>query len=139
MLLLILVCYKEFGDLMPFTGTLEANDFDEEMRLLTVWLFIAVGQLIFLMTWLLSISKFGHLTRLRFDLNPDERREGAVLLEGGDRLQNLVENAAYNEDLDMLIRIQTHEFPGRPGADSPRAVPCLHVGEGLAWPVAAGD
>ena len=60
MLLLILVCYKEFGDLMPFTGTLEANDFDEEMGLLTVWLFIAVGQLIFLMTWLLSISKFGH-------------------------------------------------------------------------------
>ena len=46
---------------MPLTSTLEANDFDEEMRLLTVWLFIAVGQLIFLMTWLLSISKFGHL------------------------------------------------------------------------------
>ena len=111
-LLLILVCYKEFGSLMPFTATLEANDFDEEMRLLTVWLFIAVGQLIFLMTWLLSISKFGQLTKLRFDLNPDERREGAVLLEGGDRLQNLVENAAYNEDLDMLIRIQTHDFPG---------------------------
>ena len=81
-LLLILVCYKEFGSLMPFTATLEANDFDEEMRLLTVWLFIAVGQLIFLMTWLLSISKFGQLTKLRFDLNPDERREGAVLLEG---------------------------------------------------------
>ena len=111
-LLLILVCYKEFGSLMPLTSTLEANDFDEEMRLLTVWLFIAVGQLIFLMTWLLSISKFGHLLGLRFDLNPDERREGAVLLEGGDRLQNLVENAAFNEDLDMLIRIQTHDFPG---------------------------
>ena len=31
---------------------------------------------------------------------------------GGYRLQNLVENAAYNEDLDMLIRIQTHDFPG---------------------------
>ncbi|HII78409.1 MAG TPA: tetratricopeptide repeat protein [Candidatus Poseidonia sp.] len=111
-LLLILVCYKEFGSLMPLTSTLEANDFDEEMRLLTVWLFIAVGQLIFLMTWLLSISRFGHLLTLRFDLNPDERREGAVLLEGGDRLQNLVENAAFNEDLDMLIRIQTHDFPG---------------------------
>ena len=111
-LLLILVCYKEFGSLMPLTTTLEANDFDEEMRLLTVWLFIAVGQLIFLVTWLLSISKFGHLVGLRFDLNPDERREGAVLLEGGDRLQNLVENAAFNEDLDMLIRIQTHDFPG---------------------------
>lgn len=111
-LLLILVCYKEFGGLMPFTSTLEANDFDEEMRLLTVWLFIAVGQLIFLMTWLLSISRFGQLRSLRFDLNPDERREGAVRLEGGDKLQTLVENAAYNEDLDLLIRIQTHDFPG---------------------------
>ncbi|DAC46215.1 MAG TPA: hypothetical protein D7H92_06805, partial [Candidatus Poseidoniales archaeon] len=111
-LLLILVCYKEFGGLMPFTSTLEANDFDEGMRLLTVWLFIAVGQLVFLMTWLLSISRFGHLRSLRFDLNPDERREGAVLLEGGDKLQHLVETAAYNEDLDLLIRIQTHDFPG---------------------------
>ena len=107
------------------------------MRLLTVWLFIAVGQLIFLMTWLLSISKFGHLTKLRFDLNPDERREGAVLLEGGDRLQNLVENAAYNEDLDMLIRIQTHDSPAiRP--DSTRTVPRFHVGKALRglWPQA---
>ncbi|MEL0330687.1 MAG: tetratricopeptide repeat protein [Candidatus Poseidoniales archaeon] len=111
-LLLILVCYKEFGGLMPFTTTLEANGFDEGMRLLTVWMFIAVGQLVFLLTWLLSISRFGHLRKLRFDLNPDERREGAVRLEGGDKLQNLVENAAYNEDLDMLIRIQTHDFPG---------------------------
>lgn len=33
-------------------------------------------------------------------------------LQGGDKLQNLVENAAYNEDIDMLIRIQTHDFPG---------------------------
>ena len=111
-LLLILVCYKEFGSLMPLTATLEANGFDEGMRLLTVWLFIAVGQFIFLMTWLVSISRFQHLLNLRFDLNPDERREGAVRLQGGDKLQNLVENAAYNEDIDMLIRIQTHEFPG---------------------------
>ena len=33
-LLLVLVCYKEFGDLMPFTDRLEANNFDEGMRLL---------------------------------------------------------------------------------------------------------
>ena len=116
---------------MPFTATLEANDFDEEMRLLTVWLFIAVGQLIFLMTWLLSISKFGQLTKLRFDLNPDERREGAVLLEGGDRLQNLVENAAYNEDLDMLIRIQTHDFTGDQALIR-RTISRLHVGKSTA-------
>ena len=82
-LLLILVCYKEFGSLMPLTATLEANGFDEGMRLLTVWLFIAVGQFIFLMTWLVSISRFQHLLNLRFDLNPDERREGAVLFREG--------------------------------------------------------
>lgn len=111
-LLLILVCYKEFGDLMPMTAWLEARDFDEGMRLLTVWLFIAVGQAVFLLAWLLSISRFGHLRKLRFDLNPDERREGAVKLAGGDRLQHLVETAAYNEDIDLLIRVQTHDFPG---------------------------
>ncbi len=111
-LLLILVCYKEFGDLMPMTAWLESRDFDEGMRLLTVWLFIAVGQAVFLLAWLLSISRFGHLRKLRFDLNPDERREGAVKLAGGDRLQHLVETAAYNEDIDLLIRVQTHDFPG---------------------------
>lgn len=111
-LLLILVCYKEFGDLMPFTAYLEDNGFNEEMRLLTVWLFIGAGQVVFLFTWLLSISKFGTLVSLSFDLNPDERREGAVKLEGGDRLQTMVENAAFAEDVDLLIRIQDHEFKG---------------------------
>lgn len=111
-LLLILVCYKEFGDLMPMTSWLEARDFDEGMRLLTVWLFIAVGQAVFMLAWLLSISRFGKLRKLRFDLNPDERREGAVKLAGGDRLQHLVETAAYNEDIDLLIRVQNHDFPG---------------------------
>jgi len=113
-LLLILVCYKEFGDLMPMTALLERNGFDEGMRLLTVWLFIAVGQIVFLLTWLLSISRFGILRKLRFDLNPDERREGAVKLAGGDQLEQLVENAAYNEDIDLLIRVQQHDFPGDP-------------------------
>ena len=94
------------------TVWLENNGFIEEMRLLTVWLFIAAGQVIFLLTWILSITRFGHLRRLRFDLNPDERREGAVKLEGGDRLQHLVETAAYNEDIDLLLRVQEHDFPG---------------------------
>jgi len=111
-LLLILVCYKEFGDLMPMTSWLEARDFNEFQRLLTTWLFIAVGQAVFLIAWLLSISRFGSLVKLRFDLNPDERRDGAVKLAGGDRLQQLVETAAYNEDIDLLIRVQTHDFPG---------------------------
>lgn len=111
-LLLILVCYKEFGSLMPMTAWLEAQGFDEGMRLLTVWLFIAVGQTVFLLTWLLSIIRFSSLQALRFDLNPDERRSGAVKLEGGGKLQNLIETAAYNEDLDLLLRIQNHDFPG---------------------------
>ena len=111
-LLLILVCYKEFGDLMPLTGWLESNGFSEYYRLLTVWMFIAVGQAVFMLTWLLSMARFSSLTRLRFDLNPDERREGAVKLQGGDRLQNLVETAALNEDIDLLIKVQTHDFPG---------------------------
>tara|TARA_B110000444_G_scaffold117829_1_gene110868 strand:- start:4335 stop:7382 length:3048 start_codon:yes stop_codon:yes gene_type:complete len=111
-LLLVLVCYKEFGSLMPMTTWLEGRGFDEEMRLLTVWLFIAVGQAVFMLTWFLSIIRFGSLRKLRFDLNPDERREGAVKVEGGDRLQLMVETAAYNEDIDLLIRVQTHDFPG---------------------------
>ncbi len=49
-LLLILVSYKEFGDLMPFTDGLESKGFDEGMRLLITWMFIAVGQAIFLIT-----------------------------------------------------------------------------------------
>ena len=89
-LLLLLVCYKEFGDLMPFTDTLEEKyGFDEGMRLLATWMFIAVGQLIFLLTWLVSIIRFGTLRNLRFDLNPDERREGAVRLAGRRLDENL--------------------------------------------------
>ncbi len=105
-LLLILVSYKEFGDLMPLTDWLESKGFDEGMRLLTTWMFIAVGQAIFLLTWLLSIFKFAHLSKLRFDLNPDERREGAVKLEGGGWMRQTVETAARNEDLDALITFQ---------------------------------
>ena len=105
-LLLILVSYKEFGDLMPFTDGLESRGFDEGMRLLITWMFIAVGQAIFLITWLLSIIKFSKLTNLRFDLNPDERREGAVKLEGGGWMRQAVEIAARSEDVDSLIAFQ---------------------------------
>lgn len=104
--LLILVSYKEFGALMPFTDWLESEGFDEGMRLLTTWMFIAVGQAIFLLTWLLSIIKFSQLSNLRFDLNPDERREGAVKLEGGGWMRQAVEVAARSEDLDSLIAFQ---------------------------------
>tara|TARA_Y100000589_G_scaffold212862_1_gene200697 strand:+ start:17115 stop:20201 length:3087 start_codon:yes stop_codon:yes gene_type:complete len=114
-LLLLLVCYKEFGDLMPFTDTLENKyGFDEGNRLLATWMFIAVGQLIFLLTWLVSIIRFGSLKSLRFDLNPDERREGAVRLAGGDWMRTLVDEAALVEDLDSLIRFQRRSLDGDP-------------------------
>ena len=114
-LLLLLVCYKEFGDLMPFTQTLEEDyGFDEGMRLLATWMFIAVGQLVFLLTWLVSIIRFGPLKSLRFDLNPDERREGAVRLAGGDWMRTLVDEAALIEDLDTLIRFQRRSIDGDP-------------------------
>lgn len=111
-LLLVLVCYKEFGDLMPFTQNLEDNGFDESMRLLTTWMFIAVGQAIFLFTWLLSIARFGPLRQLKFDLDPEERREGAVMMADGDWMREFVDEAALQEDLDALIRFQMQSIEG---------------------------
>ncbi len=111
-LLLILVCYKEFGDLMPFTSNLESQGFNEEMRLLSTWMFIAVGNSIFLFTWLLSIARLSPLRQIRFDLDPEERREGAVMLAGGDWMREYIDNAALQEDLDGLIRFQKQSIEG---------------------------
>ncbi len=111
-LLLVLVCYKEFGDLMPFTSSLESRGFNEGNRLLTTWMFIAFGQAVFLFTWLLSIIRFSPLRKLRFDLNPDERREGAVKFAGGDWMRDLVDEAAIREDLDGLIQFQRRSITG---------------------------
>ena len=105
-LLLILVCYKEFGDLMPFIDWFENSGFDEKNRLLVTWIFIAVGQSIFLLTWVLSVAKFNSLRNLKFDLNPDQRREGAIMSGGGNWMSDLVADAALNNDLDALIRFQ---------------------------------
>lgn len=111
-LLLVLVCYKEFGDLMPFTPWLEERGFSEGNRLLTTWMFIGFGQAIFLFTWLLSIIRYSPLLHLRFDLNPDERREGAVMFAGGDWMRELVDEAAIREDLDALIQFQRRSIEG---------------------------
>jgi hypothetical protein len=115
-LLLILVCYKEFGSLMPFTDVLEAErfGFDERARLEATWMFIALGQAVFLFTWALSIIRFRSLKSLRFDLNPDERREGAVTFAQGDWMRTLVEEAAIAEDLDALIQFQRRSIDGDP-------------------------
>ncbi len=109
-LLLILVCYKEFGSLMPFIDWFEGRGFDEEYRLLVTWIFIAVGQTIFLLTWVLSIAKFNSLRHLKFDLNPDQRREGAILSGGGNWMFDLVEEYALSNDLDGLIRFQARSI-----------------------------
>ena len=90
-LLLLLVCYKEFGDLMPFTSDLENRGFNEEMRLLATWMFIAVGNAVFLFTWLLSVARLSPLRQIRFDLDPEERREGAVMLAGGDWMREYID------------------------------------------------
>ena len=105
-LLLILVCYKEFGSLMPFIDYFESIGFDERNRLLVTWIFIAVGQTIFLLTWILSVAKFNPLRNLKFDLNPDQRREGAIMSGGGNWMSDLVAEAGLKNDLDSLIRFQ---------------------------------
>ena len=106
-LLLILVCYKEFGSVMPFTDWFEAKGFDETYRLLVTWIFIAVGQAIFLLTWVLSFPRFNQLRKMKFDLNPDERREGAIMAGGGNWMMDLIEDAASRDDLDSLISFQS--------------------------------
>ena len=109
-LLLILVCYKEFGALMPFIDWFESNGFDEKNRLLVTWIFIAVGQTIFLITWVLSVAKFNVLRNLKFDLNPDERRDGVIMSGGGNWMFDLVDDAALKNDVDALIRFQTRSI-----------------------------
>ena len=50
--------------------------------------------------------KFPDLAKANFDLDPMERREGEVQLASGDRMREIVDTAALNEDLDTLIRFQ---------------------------------
>lgn len=111
-LLLVMICYKEFSHLMPFVGWLDSQGFTSDVILLSTWYFIAAGQAAFLLTWTLSLLRFGGLRRLRFDLSPDERREGAIAMGGGDWMQDLVDNAGYAEDLDTLRRFQDEDVKG---------------------------
>ena len=111
-MLLIMICYKEFSHFMPFTGWMNEQGFGEEIILQGTWLFIAVGQVIFLLTWILSIVRFTPLKRLRFDLNPDERREGAIKSGGGSQLTDYVDKAANREDIDALRRFQREKVKG---------------------------
>ena len=73
---------------MPYGSTVS-----EEMLLESTWEFIAAGQGIFLLTWLLSSTRFMHLRSLKFDLSPDER-EGVIMAGGGDWMRDHIESAA---------------------------------------------
>nr|MBC8518776.1 tetratricopeptide repeat protein [Euryarchaeota archaeon] len=109
-LLIILQTYKEFSHLMPYGDSTPL--LSEEILLAETWQFIAAGQAIFLLTWILSLGRFSIMKNLRFDLNPDERREGAILAGGGDWMRNYVEEAAYRDDLDALRRFQSDTIKG---------------------------
>ena len=111
-LLVVLTCYKEFSTLMPYTNVLENSGFDELMILQTTWTFIASGQAIFLVVWVLSIGRFLSLKNVKFDLAPDERRKGAFRKGKGDWMKDFVDQAALNEDLDQLIRFQNESISG---------------------------
>lgn len=111
-MLLIMICYKEFSHFMPFTGWMNDKGFGEDVILTGTWLFIAVGQAIFLLTWILSIVRFGSLKRLQFDLNPEQRREGAIMAGGGSSLTEYVDKAAGRDDVDALRRFQRDKFQG---------------------------
>ena len=109
-LLIILQTYKEFSHLMPYGDSTPL--LSEEILLAETWQFIAAGQAIFLLTWILSLGRFSIMKNLRFDLNPDERREGAILAGGGDWMRNYVEEAAFRDDLDALRRFQSDTIKG---------------------------
>ncbi|MAO70615.1 MAG: hypothetical protein CL983_06005 [Euryarchaeota archaeon] len=111
-LLVVLACYKEFGSLMPFTDLLEDYGFVEYEILRTTWTFIATGQAIFLLIWILSIWKFFPLKNHIFDLSPDERRAGAFRRGTNDWMQKKVDNAVRKDDLDFLITFQGESIQG---------------------------
>ncbi|HIF05052.1 MAG TPA: hypothetical protein EYQ80_06635 [Candidatus Poseidoniales archaeon] len=116
-LLLVLQTYKEFSGLMPYGSNLS-----EELLLQETWQFIAAGQAIFLLTWLLSISRFENLRSLKFDLSPDERREGAIMAGGGDWMRDHIQLAARDDDIAALRIFQTE------GIDGEKAVVRLEKG-----------
>ena len=111
-LLVVLACYKEFGSLMPFTDLLAENGFGEYEILRTTWTFIASGQAIFLLIWILSVWKFFPLKNYSFDLSPDERRAGAFRRGTNDWMQKKIDNAVRNDDLDFLITFQAESIQG---------------------------
>lgn len=106
-LLLTLQTYKEFASLMPY-----GSDSIEATLLSATWQFITAGQSIFLLTWLLSSVRMQRLRALKFDLAPDERREGAIMAGGGDWMREHIEIAAKDRDIAALRSFQTENIEG---------------------------
>jgi hypothetical protein len=106
-LLLTLQTYKEFASLMPY-----GSDSIEATLLSATWQFITAGQSIFLLTWLLSSVRMQRLRALKFDLAPDERREGAIMAGGGDWMRDHIESAAKDRDISALRSFQIENIDG---------------------------
>jgi hypothetical protein len=138
-LLLVLQVYKEWGEQMPFVSSNPwmTPDHIEFVLLQETWNFIAAGQAIFLLTWLVSITRFFRVKRAGFDLSPDERREGDVNTDSGHHLRKFVEDAARKEDVAALRRFQFEKIPGDEGLvrlEKMRAAMLEYAIRGL-WPM----
>jgi len=111
-LLLVLVCYKEFSSLMPYASTLEAKGFTEPVILLATWSFIAVGQAVFLVIWMLSLPRLKQLRGMSFDLSPEERREESTLEGAGEWMTAMIHESACREDINALRLFQDAPLAG---------------------------
>ena len=108
-LLLIMQVYKEWADLMPYANSsdLLTSSQVELMLLQETWNFIAFGQGVFILIWLLSIGRWKAVGTTRFDLAPDERRSGAARTTSGNWIRDYVMRAAIDDDIATLRRFQT--------------------------------
>ena len=108
-LLLIMQVYKEWAELMPYANSSQflTSSQVELMLLQETWNFIAVGQGVFILTWLLSIGRWNTVGTTKFDLAPDERRSGAARTVSGNWIRDYVLRAAVDDDIATLRRFQT--------------------------------
>ncbi len=111
-LLLVLVCYKEFSSLMPYASTLEAKGFTEPVILMATWSFIAVGQAVFLITWIFSLPRMKQLREMEFDLSPEERRQASTQEGAGEWMTKMIHETAKREDINGLRLFQDAALAG---------------------------
>lgn len=107
-LLLIMQVYKEWAELMPYANSSELLTASqvELMLLQETWNFIAFGQGVFILIWLLSVGRWKTVGTTKFDLAPDERRSGAARTTSGNWIRDYVMRAAIDDDIATLRRFQ---------------------------------